>query len=55
MSLGSLPHLDLKGEGNSSMAEGNGRREGVEGGPLLNPRDMAKAGLPEFQSPDGQR
>jgi hypothetical protein len=40
--------------GDSSMPEDGGRREGVEGGPPLNPRDMAKAGLPEFQSPDGR-
>jgi hypothetical protein len=45
--LGLLANLDPKGEGDNSMPDGSGHRESVEGGPLLDPRDMAKAGLPE--------
>jgi hypothetical protein len=45
--LGLLANLDPKGEGDNSMPDGSGHRESVEGGPLPDPRDTAKAGLPE--------
>jgi hypothetical protein len=44
-----MANLDPKGEGDNSMPGGSGHREGVEGGPLPDPREMAKAGLPEAQ------
>jgi hypothetical protein len=36
------------------MPGGSGHREGVEDGPLPDPCDMAKAGLPEAQPPAGK-
>jgi hypothetical protein len=52
--LGLMANLDPKGEGDNSMPSDNGHREGVEGGSLSDPRDMAKAGLPKAQSPAGK-
>ena len=54
MFLGSMAYLDAKARGNKSMPSGGGHREDVEGGLPRNPRDMAKAGLPESQSPEGE-
>jgi hypothetical protein len=45
--LGSMAHLDPKGEGDGSMPEKQRPLEDTEGGALRNPRDTAKAGLPE--------
>jgi hypothetical protein len=50
-----MADLDPKGEGNNSMPEnrrpGPDARDGAPGSPC----DMAKAGLPEPQSPDDAR
>jgi hypothetical protein len=50
-----MADLDPKGEGNNSMPgnrwPGPDVRDGASGGP----RDMAKAGLPESQSPEDAR
>jgi hypothetical protein len=35
-----MTYLDLKSEGNRSMSESGRHREGVEGGPPRDPRDM---------------
>jgi hypothetical protein len=51
-SLGLMPYLDPKGEGNNSMAGKQRPCPGVWNGALRDPRDMVKAGLPEPQSPD---
>ena len=53
--LGPMAHLDPKGEGDSSMSLKRRPCSGVGGGASWDPRDMAKAGLPESQSPvDGR-
>ncbi|MFJ2034307.1 ISL3 family transposase, partial [Streptosporangium sp. NPDC087985] len=53
--LGPMAHLDPKGEGDSSMSLKRRPCSGVGGGVPWDPRDMAKAGLPESQSPvDGR-
>ena len=52
--LGPMAHLDAKARGDKSMPSGGGHREDVEGGPPRDPRDMAKAGLLESQSPEGK-
>ncbi len=49
--LGLMAYLDPKGEGDSSMPGNQRPCPGVWGGALGDPRDMAKAGLPESQSP----
>jgi Domain of unknown function (DUF4277) len=49
--LGLMAYLDPKGEGNNSMPGNQRPCPGVWGGALGDPRDMAKAGLPESQSP----
>jgi hypothetical protein len=51
MFLGRLADLDGKPEGDKSMPGKRWPSGGVQGGALLDPRDMAKAGLPEAQSP----
>jgi hypothetical protein len=50
--LGLMAYLDPKGEGDESMPGKQRPCPGVRGGALRDPRDMAKAGLPEAQSPD---
>ncbi|WP_204288890.1 transposase [Microbispora amethystogenes] len=53
--LGPMAYLDPKGEGDSSMSLKRRPCSGVGGGASWDPRDMAKAGLPESQSPvDGR-
>ncbi|GII96073.1 ISL3 family transposase [Sinosporangium siamense] len=49
--LGSMAYLDPKGEGDKSMPLKRRPCLGVGDGASWNPRDMAKAGLPEPQSP----
>jgi hypothetical protein len=47
-----MAYLDPKGEGDRSMPENQRLGLSVWGGALGDPRDMAKAGLPEPQSPE---
>ena len=49
-----MAYLDLKGEGDHSMPLKRRPCSGVGGGASRDPRDMAKAGLPKFQSPDDE-
>ncbi|MFI1414959.1 IS5 family transposase [Streptomyces sp. NPDC020707] len=49
--LGLMAHLDPKGEGDQSMPENQRPGSVARGGALRGPRDKAKAGLPEPQSP----
>src|SRR3954466_8780774 len=51
MLLGHLVDLRAKAGGEKSMPEKQETLEGVEGAVLQDPRDRAKAGLPESQSP----
>jgi hypothetical protein len=53
LSLDLMADLDLKGEGENSMPGNRQPGPGVWGGVPGDPRDMAKAGLPESQSPEG--
>ena len=46
-----MADLDPKGEGDRSMPENQRPGSDVRDGALGGPRDMAKAGLPEAQSP----
>ena len=50
--LGLMAYLDPKGEGDKSMPGNQWPGPGVRDGVLGDPRDMAKAGLPESQSPE---
>ena len=50
--LGPMAYLDPKGEGDKSMPGKRRPCPGVRDGAPGDPRDMAKAGLPESQSPD---
>src|SRR5450755_5025334 len=52
MFLGPMAYPDLKGERDSSMPGKRRSSPGVRGEVSRDPRDMAKAGLPESQSPD---
>jgi hypothetical protein len=52
MFLGQMAYPDPKGERNSSMLGKRRSCPGVRGEALRDPRDMAKAGLPEAESPD---
>jgi hypothetical protein len=54
-SLGLMAYLDLKGEGDSSMPANQRSCPGVWGDALGDPRDTAKARLPESQSPEGAK
>src|SRR6266542_541508 len=54
-SLDLMAYPDLKGEGNCSMPENRWPCPGVRDDVPGDPRDMAKAGLPEPQSPEGAR
>jgi hypothetical protein len=47
-----MAYLDPKGEGDQSMPANQRPGPGVGDGALGDPRDMAKAGLPESQSPE---
>ena len=49
--LGRLTYLDAKARGDKSMSGTRRPPGGVQGGVPLGPRDMAKAGLLEAQSP----
>ena len=50
-----MAYLEPKGEGDNSMPVKRRPCSGVGGGASWDPRDMAKAGLPESQSPvDGR-
>ena len=51
MFLGHLVYLKAKAGGEKSMPEKREPPEGAEGAVLQDPRDRAKAGLPESQSP----
>jgi hypothetical protein len=51
--LGLMAYLDPKGEGDNSMPGKQRSCPGVWGEALWDPRDMAKAGLPVPQSPEG--
>ena len=51
MLLGHLVYLKAKAGGDNSMPEKREPLEDAEGAVLQDPRDMAKAGLPESQSP----
>jgi hypothetical protein len=51
MFLGRLAHLDAKARGDKSMPGKWWSSGGVQGGVPQDPRDMAKAGLLEAQSP----
>jgi hypothetical protein len=51
MFLGHLAYLDGKPEGDKSMPGKRWPSGGVQGGVLQDPRDMAKAGLLQAQSP----
>jgi hypothetical protein len=53
VSLGLMAYLNLKGKGDNSMPANRRPRRGVWGGALGDPRDMAKARLPESQCPEG--
>src|SRR5215831_3378745 len=48
---GSLAYLDAKARGEKSMPRKRRSPGGVQGVAPQDPRDMAKAGLPEAQSP----
>ena len=48
---GSTAYLDAKARGDSSMPVKQWPAKGVRGGALQDPRDMAKAGLLDAQSP----
>jgi hypothetical protein len=50
-----MAYLDPKGEGDSSMPGNQRPGPGVRDGALGDPRDMAKAGLPESQSPGEEK
>ena len=50
-----MAYLDLKGEGDKSMPGNQRSCPGVWNEVLGDPRDMAKAGLPESQSPEGAK
>ena len=50
--LGPMAYPDPKGERNSSMPGKRRSGSGVRAEALRDPRDMAKAGLPESQSPE---
>ena len=50
--LGPMAYPDLKGERDSSMPAKRRSCPGVRGEVSRDPRDMAKAGLPEAESPD---
>ncbi len=52
MFMGPMANPDLKGERDSSMPAKRRSGPGVRAGVSRDPRDMAKAGLPEAQSPD---
>ena len=49
--LGLMAYLEPKGEGNKSMSEKRRACPSVRGAASRDPRDMAKAGLLEAQSP----
>jgi hypothetical protein len=49
--LGHLAHLNAKARGDQSMPGKRWPSGGVQGGVPRDPRDMAKAGLLEAQSP----
>jgi hypothetical protein len=49
-----MTDLDPKGKGDESMSGNHRPRPGVWGGAVGDPRDMAKAGLPESQSPEDE-
>lgn len=49
--LGLMAHPDPKGDGDQSMPDNQRPGSVARGGALRGPRDMAKAGLPEPQSP----
>ena len=51
MLLGHSTNLNVKAGGNKSMSKKRESLEGAEGVVLQDPRDMAKAKLPESQSP----
>jgi hypothetical protein len=51
MFLGRPAYLDAKARGDQSMPGKRRPSGGVRGGVLQDLRDMAKAGLPEAQSP----
>jgi hypothetical protein len=51
MLLGHLVHLRAKAGGDNSMPEKRESPEDAEGAVPQDPRDRAKAGLPESQSP----
>jgi hypothetical protein len=51
MLLGHPIDLKAKAGGEKSMSEKRGTLEDAEGAVLQDPRDMAKAALPESQSP----
>ena len=51
MFLGHRVYLKAKAEGDNSMPEKREALEDAEGAVPRDPRDMAKAGLPESQSP----
>ena len=53
ISLGPMAYPDLKEKGDRSMPLNQRSCPGVWGGALGDPRDMAKAGLPESQFPEG--
>ncbi len=55
MLLGHLVDLRAKAGGEKSMPEKRETPEGAEGAVLQDPRDRAKAGLPESQSPAVKR
>ena len=55
MLLGHLVHLKAKAGGDNSMPEKRGALEGAEGVAPQDPRDKAKAALPESQSPAVER
>ena len=50
--LGPMAYPDPEGERNNRMPGKRRSRPGVWGGASRDPRDMAKAGLPEAESPD---
>jgi hypothetical protein len=55
MFLGPMAHPDPKGERNNRMPGKRRSRPGVRGEASRDPRDMAKAGLPEAESPDDEK
>ena len=55
MLLGHPIHLKAKAGGEKSMSEKRGSLEGAEGAVPRDPRDKAKAALPESQSPAVER